>query len=101
MGELNSEVSENCSNGFLNVNSLKTLNRGTTCFKDPNNPLCIDLFLKDQQHCFKQIYAIETGISDLHKMVVTAMKTHYKKKNPKTTQFKITNIFMNNVLILN
>ena len=35
IGDLNSDVSENCSNGFCNVNSLKTLNRALTCFKNP------------------------------------------------------------------
>ena len=30
MEDLNSNVSENCFNGFCNVNSLKTLNRGPT-----------------------------------------------------------------------
>ena len=42
MGDLNSEVSENYLNGFCGVNSLKTLNRGPPCFKNPNNPSCID-----------------------------------------------------------
>ena len=97
MGDLNSEVSENCLNGFCNVNSLKTLNRGATCFKNPNNPSCIDLFLTNRQ-CFQQTHAIETGISDFHKMVVTVMKTHYKKQKPFNTE--ITNTFMNNLLIL-
>ena len=50
MGDLNSEVSENCLNGFCS--SLKTLNRGPTCFKIPNNPSCIDLFLTNRQKCF-------------------------------------------------
>ena len=62
MGDLNSEVSENCLNGFCS--SLKTLNRGPTCFKIPNNPSCIvDLFLTNGQQCFQQTCAIETGIS--------------------------------------
>ena len=34
MGDLNSEVSENCLNGFCNVISLKTHNRGPTCYKN-------------------------------------------------------------------
>ena len=33
-------------------------------------------------------------------MVVTEMKTHYKKQKAKTIQTEITNIFMNNLLIL-
>ena len=28
------------------------------------------------------------GISDFHKMVVSVMKTHYKKQKPKTVQYK-------------
>ena len=38
MGDLNSEVSENCLNGFCNVSSLNALRSGPTCFKNPNNP---------------------------------------------------------------
>ena len=37
---------------------------------------------------------------DFHKMVVTVMKTHYKKQKAKTFDTETTNIFMNNLLIL-
>ena len=88
MGDLNSEVSENCLNGFSNVNSLKTLNRGPTCFKNPNNQPCIDLFLTNRQQCLQQICAIETGIFDFHKTAATVMKTHCKKQKAKTIQYR-------------
>ena len=48
MGDLNSEVSENCLNDFYNVNSLKILNRDPTYFNNPNNLSCIDLFLTNR-----------------------------------------------------
>ena len=55
MGDLNSEVSENCLNGFCNVNSPKTLNRDSpTCFKNPNNPSCIDFFLQIDNNVFNK-----------------------------------------------
>ena len=98
MGDFNSEFSENCLNSFCNVNSLKTPNRGPTCFKTPSNPSCIDLFLTNRQQGFQQTDAIETCISDFHKMVVTVMKTHKKQKPKANTE--IINIFMNNLLIL-
>ena len=79
MADFNSEVSENCLNGFCNVNILKTRNRDPTCFKNPSNPSCINLFLTNLQQSFQQTHTSETGISDFHKMVVTVMKTHYKK----------------------
>ena len=88
MGDLNSEVSENCLNGSCNVNSLKTLNSGATCLKNRNNPSCIDLFLSNRQQCFQQTHAIETGTSEFHKIVVTVMKTHYKKQKPKIIQYR-------------
>ena len=88
MGDFNSEFSENCLNSFCNVNSLKTLNRGPTCFKNPSNPSGIDLFLTNRQQGFQQTHAIETGISDFHKMVVTVMTTHYKKQKAKTIQYR-------------
>ena len=71
MGDLNFAVTENRLNGFYNVNSLKTLNRAPTCFKNLKNPSCIDFFLTNRLQCFQQTCAIERGISDLHKMVVT------------------------------
>ena len=46
------------------------------------------MFLTIRQQCFQQTHAIETGISDLNKMVVTVMKTHYKKQKPKTIQYR-------------
>ena len=98
MRDLNSEVSENCLNGFCNVNSLKTHNRAPTCFKNPKNPSCIDLFLTSRQQCFQQTCAIETGISGFHKMVVTVMNTHYKMQKRFNTE--IINIFTNHLLIL-
>ena len=94
MRDLNSEVSENRLNGFCNANSLKTLNRAPTCFKNPNNPSCIGLFLRklslftNRKQCFQQSCAIETGISDFLKMVVTVIKIHYKKQKAKTIQYK-------------
>ena len=31
-------------NDFCNISCLKSLNRGPICFRNPNNPSCIDLF---------------------------------------------------------
>ena len=59
MEDLNSAVSENCLNGFCNINSLKALNRDPTCFKSPNNLSCIDLFLTNRPQCFPQNALLE------------------------------------------
>ena len=44
MGDLNSEVTENCLNGSCNVNNLKTLIRDLAAFENPNNSSSIDFY---------------------------------------------------------
>ena len=45
MGDLNSEVSDNFWMIFAILAVSRILNRGLICFRNPNNPSCIDLFL--------------------------------------------------------
>ena len=86
-------------NGFCNINSLKTLNRGSTCFKNSNNPSCIDFFVTNRQQCFQQTHAVETGIFGSYRKIVAVMKLIIKSKKQKPANAEITNIFMNNLLI--
>ena len=37
---------------------------------------------------FHNSCAIETELSDFHKMIVTVMKTHFQKKEPKTIPYR-------------
>ena len=64
----------------LNYN-LKSLICVPTCFKNPDNPSCIDLILTNSAGSFQSSCAIETGLSDFHKMTVTIMKTYFQKLN--------------------
>ena len=80
LGDLNSELKDSCLNDFSNVNNLKSLNKEPTCFKNPNNPSCIDLFLTNRSIYFQNTSTIETGISDCHKLVVTMLKMFYENK---------------------
>ena len=45
LGDFNCQLSENCLNNFCNVYNLSNLFKEPTCFKSPDNPSCIDLFL--------------------------------------------------------
>ena len=88
LGDLNSDLKDGCLNAFSNVNNLKSLNKEPTCFKNPNNPSCIDLFLTNRSRYFQNTSTIETGISDFHKLVVTVLKMFYKKQKPKVIQYR-------------
>ena len=75
-------------NDFSNVNNLKSLNKEPTCFKNPNNPSCIDLFLTNRSRYFQNTSTIETGISDFHKLVVAVLNMFYKKQKPKIIRYR-------------
>ena len=45
LGDFNSEFSEPCLNDFCDIYNLKNPVKEPTCFKNPDNPSCIDLFL--------------------------------------------------------
>ena len=65
---LNVESSDPVLNDFCNVSNLFSLVEEPTCFKNPDNPSCIDLFLTNRPRSFQNTLTIETGISDFHKM---------------------------------
>ena len=64
----------------MNLFDLKNLVREPTCFKS-SNPRCIDLILTNRGRNFQQTTAVETGLSDFHKMVVTVLKASLISKN--------------------
>ena len=45
LGDFNVEVEEKNLSNFMSVHNLKTLIKQKTCFKNPENPTCIDLIL--------------------------------------------------------
>ena len=81
---------KNCS-----VYNLFSLVKEPTCSKNPDNPSCIDLFLANRPRSFQNTLAIETGISDFHKMVITVMKVFYKRQKPKIIQYRSYKSFDN------
>ena len=97
LGDVNVESSYPVLNDFCNVYNLFSLVKEPTCFKNPYNPSCIDLFLTNRPRSFQNTLTIETGISDFHKMVITVMKVFYKKQKPKIIQYRSYKNFDNQV----
>ena len=75
-------------NDFCDIYNLKNLLKEPTCYKHPDNPSYIDLFLTNRPRTFQCTATVETGISDLHKLVVTVLKTFYIKQRPKITHYR-------------
>ena len=85
-GDLNVESSDPVLNDFCKVYNLFSLVKEPTCFKNPYNSSCIDLFLTNHPRSFQNTLTIETAISHFHKMVITVIKVFYKKQKPKIIQ---------------
>ena len=69
----------------------------TTCYKIPGKPTCIDLILTNSPGLFQNSYVVETGLSDFHKMIVTVMKTSYRKSQPKIIHYRNYKNFSNDI----
>ena len=86
VGDFNAVETDQEVIDFMNLFDLKNLVREPTCFKS-NNPRCIDLMLTNRGRNFQQTTAIETGLSDFHKMVVTVLKTSFDKQKPNVVNY--------------
>ena len=59
-----------------------------TSFKNPENPYYIDLMLTNSPNSFKNSCAIETGLSDFHKITETILKIKSEKLKPRIEHYK-------------
>ena len=95
MGDFNAGLDNAVLKDFCNLYNLTNLINKATCYKNPNNPSCIDLLLTNFPKYFQNSCVIETGLSDFHKMVVTVMKTNFRKLEPKIINYRNYRYFSN------
>ena len=88
IGEFTSETSETTLRNFYDLHKLKNLVRVPTCFKNPDNPSCFDLFQTNCSRSFQDTQGIETGLSDFHKMNLTVLKISFTKQKHGTIFYK-------------
>ena len=75
--------------------NLKDLINQPTCFKNLENPTCIDHILTNHPKGFNSSSIFETGLSDFHKLTLTALKVFHAKHEPKIIQYRDFNHFDN------
>ena len=88
LGDFNAEMSENSMLDFCAQYDLKNLIKEPTCYKNIIKPTCIDLMLTNRHRSFMSTCTVETGLSDFHKMTITALKTKFKKNPPKIVSYR-------------
>ena len=63
---------------FSECYTLSSLIKEPTCYKNPQNPSCINLILTTIPYSFQNSCVTETGFLDFHMIHVTVMKTTYE-----------------------
>ena len=96
LGNFNVEPEEVNMLDFLNIYNLKNLVKQKTCYKNPENPSCIDLILTNSHRSFQNTNVFETGLSDFHKMTVSVLKSHFPKQKPNIVSYRSYKRFRNN-----
>ena len=89
MSDFNADMENINLKNFCDLYNFKNLIKEATCFKTPVNPICIDLKLTNSYRSFQNSCAIETGLSNFHRMVVTFMKAYFQKQKPKVVPTEI------------
>ena len=81
-------------NNFWESYNLSSFIREETCYKNPENPSCLGLFLTNSPNSFQNSSVVETGLSDFYRMIVTVMKTSFQRLPP-ITKFLLFLCLMN------
>ena len=95
MGDFNAPPHNITMKSFCETNNFKNLVKDPTCFKNATSPSCIDLFLKNSAKSFQNTTNVETGLSDFHKLIVTVLKVHFDKQNPRIVKYRNIKRFSN------
>ena len=85
---------------FCSVYNFKNLIKDPTCFKNPEKPTIIDYILTNHPRFFQHSGVCETGLSDFHKLTLTALKVYHSKQNLKIMQYRDYKNFNNEHLTL-
>ena len=73
---------------FCTLFKLKNLVKEPNCYKHPNKPSCIDLFLTNCARSFHNTCVFETGLSDFDKLVVTLLRSKSESLSPKNISYR-------------
>ena len=94
-GDFNVRDNEHHMKSFCENCGLKNLIRQPTYYKNPSNPVCIDLILINVPRSFQNTCVVETGLSDFHSMTLIVMRKSFKKNQPKIINYRSYKNFSN------
>ena len=87
LGDVNAGMEDSTIKIFCGNFNLTSMINKPTCYKNPDKTACIDLILTNCPGSFQNSCVTETGLSDFYKMIVTVMKTSYRKIEPRVINY--------------
>ena len=97
LGEFNAGMEASSIKIFCSNYNLTSMINKPTCYKNPDKPSCIDLILTNCPGSFQNSCVIAIGLSDFHMIIVTVMKTSYRKIEPMVINYRDDKSFSNEV----
>ena len=67
---------------------LTSINKNPTCYKNQNNPSCIDHILTNSPKSFFKTETVSKGLSDFHKLFLSVFKLHFSKVKAKKILYR-------------
>ena len=98
LSDFNVGIEEQHIKAFCDNYNLISLIKQPTCYKNPNNPICIDSILSNTSRRFQSTCVVETGLSDFHLMTLTVIKKSFRKFHPRLINYRSYNNFSNEAL---
>ena len=93
LGVFNAEDTEPILSKFLVQHEAQNICKNKTCFKNPDRPTCIDLFVTNSTHSFQNTTRISTGLSDFHKTTIAVLKSSFIKLKCREIYYRNYNDF--------
>ena len=88
IGDFNAQIGQTLLDTFLYQYKLANINKEPTCYKNSENPTCIDFILSNRPKSFFKTNTVFTGLSDFHKLVLSVFKTTFPKSKPKEITYR-------------
>ena len=95
LDDFNSESPEEAMKSFCQIYNFKNLLDKPTCYKNPTNPLCVDMIITNKPRSFQNSCTFETWLSNFHKMTLTVLKSSFAKQKPRVLNYRNYKFFNN------
>ena len=94
--DFNAEPTEIAMSDFLEVYNFRNLTKGSTCFKNPNKPSFISFKLTNRKNNYVICFNRNGCLRFSYKMVVTVLKSYFRKREAKIIKYRSNKSFCNN-----